>query len=68
MCQIFVIIGLSSPFPALQEKLSQTVNMRAMNMLGKAEEKVQHASFNFLFCWEGEGFLSPTNPKVIIFI
>ena len=25
----------------LQEKLSKTVNMRAMNMLGKAEERVR---------------------------
>ena len=36
--------------PIIQDKLSKSVNMRAMNMLGKAEEKVwRHCSAYGMF-------------------
>ena len=41
-----------------KEKLAKSVNMRAMNMLGKAEEQVgsTHYSLNLMYCscrWKG---------------
>ena len=37
---------LSTLISLCQDKLSKSVNMRAMNMLGKAEEKVQYSQRN----------------------
>ena len=48
---------LLSSFP--QDKLSKNVNMRAMNMLGKAEEKVSECGFGCLalyFAFESSTF------------
>ena len=40
------VLNSSSPvLPFLQEKLAKSVNMRAMNMLGQAEERVRDSRY-----------------------
>ena len=40
------VLNSSSPvLPFLQEKLAKSVNMRAMNMLGQAEERVRASGY-----------------------
>ena len=49
------VLNSSSPvLPFLQEKLAKSVNMRAMNMLGQAEERVR-ASGYCVYCRDQRG-------------
>ena len=40
-----------------KDRLAKNVNMRAMNMLGKAEEKVNTGSFSSIFSFSSSSFL-----------